>query len=341
MPSFSKLLTSLTGFGFGYLRDSRHAAHTFGQQSIRSNKTVPRFGFQYFVTINLNVAGTQILEKYQLSDEFQSLFPLIKSVELPAVRIDTGLMNEYNRKRISQTKVNFEPIKMVFHDVVDGRTMKLWQMYYEFYFNDGNADQSDEDSAFGYNIGAVKNDRYLFKDIEIVQVHNGRFNKVTLVNPRVSSFTPSGVAYDDNTTTDFTLTFEYEYLRYDISNERLTDEDKELFEHGEFMDLPSLAIATALNEKLESLNPLLKSDNPLLQRVGRNVQGAIGGVISKKTSGVVRGASSKAQDGLANIKPKASNPTPAEPRNPRNFKTNAKPSGGKYADSARSKFDKL
>ena len=35
------------------------------------------------------------------------------------------------------TKVMFEPIKMVFHDVADGKTLKFWDMYYRYYFADG------------------------------------------------------------------------------------------------------------------------------------------------------------------------------------------------------------
>lgn len=309
-------------------------------------------GFQYFVTINLNPIGTQLLDVYSLKEDYPSLFPLVKSVDLPTIKIDTDLMNEYNRKRISQTKINFDPIKMTFHDVVDGRTMKFWQMYYEFYFKDGNPFNSDEQKnqsdnvpnpnvytdKFGYNIAGVQDDRYLIKDIEIVQVHASKFNKVTLVNPRISSMTPGNLAYDNDNIIDFTLTFDYEYLRYDIKNEPLTEEDKEIFEYGEFMDLPTLALTSAVNDRLAGFNPLLQSDNPLAQRVGRNLQSALGGVIGSQASEITRGVTSSALDGLANISPKPTNPTIAPPSVPRNFKSKAKASLNTFADTTRSKF---
>jgi hypothetical protein len=352
MPSFSRLLTSLTGFGFGYFRDSRHAARTFDQQGIASIKTVPRMGFQYFVTMNLNPIGSELLEEYKLKEDFPSLFPLVKSVDLPSIKIDTDLLNEYNRKRISQTKINFDPIKMTFHDVVDGRTMKLWQMYYEFYFKDGTPFNTDEQKTqsddianpttftdkFGYNLTGVEDSRYLIRDIEIVQIHAAKFNKVTLVNPRISSMSPSGLAYENSTTTDFTVTIEYEYLRYDIKNEPLTDDDLELFRYGEFMDLPTLAFTSAVNDRLSGVNPLLKSDNPVAQRVGRNLQSSLGNVLGASTSGVTRGATSSALDGLANISPTPVNPTPIPKSNPRNFNSKAPTTSNNFKDTVRSKF---
>src|SRR5262249_40613553 len=47
-------------------------------------------------------------------------------------------LNQYNRKRLSQTKIMNEPVKIVFHDVADGKTLKFWEMYYRYYFQDGS-----------------------------------------------------------------------------------------------------------------------------------------------------------------------------------------------------------
>ena len=55
------------------------------------------------------------------------------------MQIETATLNQYNKKRISQTKINYNPISITFHDSVEGRTLRLWEMYYEYYFRDGLA----------------------------------------------------------------------------------------------------------------------------------------------------------------------------------------------------------
>jgi len=56
---------------------------------------------------------------------------------MPSVDIDTDILNQYNRKRVSQTRLQFKPMTLTFHDVADGKTLRFWEMYYEFYFKDG------------------------------------------------------------------------------------------------------------------------------------------------------------------------------------------------------------
>lgn len=358
MPSFSKLLTTLTGFGFGYYRDPRHAAHHFGQQGLTSTTTQPRLGFQYFVSINLTGEGAALLRdgRYRLDSEFAELFPMVKSVELPTIKIDTDKINEYNRHRITQTKVNFDPVRMIFHDTVDGRTMRFWQMYYEYYFKDGlNTNKEINTSvypkkyseSFGYNLSNVGNAKYLIDNIEIVQVHGSRYNKVTLHNPRISIFDPSTHAYDSSDLMEVSLTFEYEYATFEYLNERLDFSDDDVittgvgagtnfFNYGEFMDLPSLAISANISETLRSVNPLLKSNNPIVQRVGRNLQSSIDNVVGTKVSGVVRNVSASALDGLASIDPKPVNSTPSLPAKPRSFGS-AKSPASSFIDVARGK----
>jgi hypothetical protein len=168
-----------------------------------------------------------------------------------------------------------------------------------------------DNHSFGFNLQQVKNIRNLIKSIDIFQVHGGRFNKVTLVNPRISAFTHDNLNYStSDRTLELTFTFEYEYAYYTIQNLKLggqetqNDSSLEPFEHGEFLELTGLAFNNVINDFIESNNPLLKSDNPILQRVGKNVQSTIGSVTGSFISDkVVRRVTSSALDGLAKISP--------------------------------------
>lgn len=193
---------------------------------------------------------------------------------------------------------------------------------------------------FGYNLETVQNIRNLIQQIDIYQVHGGRFNQVTLVNPRVAAFTHDVLNYaEGGKTLELTFTFEYEYAYYTIQNLKLAggeennNSTKEQFEHGEFLELPALAFNATLLNFIESNNPLLQSDNPILQRVGKNVQASIGAVTGAFASDkVVRRTSASALNGLANISPTPYHPTSAAKISTRPFKSTATKDSTSYQD---------
>ena len=413
MPSFSSLLTSLTGMGFMYEKSARHATHTFNQDAQSLYRNQPRFPFEYYVNFNLNQVGTakEYISRFFNTADLSQIPPLVKTVEMPSMKIETTPLNQYNRKRLSQTKVTYEPIKMVFHDVADGKTLKFWEMYYRYYFADGSearindpvksqkknstmsietlldnitpainpnilglpssikslfgskmpsgansptntvGSKSDtqnivsdtlDNHNFGFNLPVVQNVRNLIQSIEIFQVHGGRFNRVTIVNPRVSAFTHDVLNYaSGDKTLELTFTFEYEYAFYTVQNLKLGGEEPnnhsslEPFSHGEFLELPALAFNASLNEFIESNNPLLQSDNPILNRIGKNVQSSIGATTGAFLSNTTRRVSASALDGLAQISPKPAAIASAPAVTARSFASSAKPTSGSYQDMNR------
>lgn len=410
MPSFSSLFTSLTGAGFFYQKNSRHATYNFNQDAQSLYRNQPRFPFEYYIDIKLNQVGTAgtYIQQFFNNPSWAQVQPLIKTVEMPSFKIQTDAINQYNRKRLSQTRIDFEPVKMVFHDVADGKTLKFWEMYYRYYFGDGNepgknqsrqpvgnpgpvtteqflknitpsfnpnitglpasikniftgqtsvsssptnqfGDKSATENivsdtlnnhAFGFNLPTVQNIRNLISAIDIYQVHAGRFNQVTLVNPRISAFTHDVLNYaEGGKTLELTFTFEYEYAYYTIQNLKLGGAEEnnnssiEQFEHGEFLELPALAFNASLLDFIESNNPLLQSDNPILQRIGKNVQSSLGVVTGSFASDkVVRRITSSALDGLANISPTPYHPTSAPAISTRPFNSTASRISTSYRD---------
>lgn len=412
MPSFSSLFTSLTGAGFYYTKSPRHATYNFNQDAQSLYRNQPRVPFEYYVNINLNQVGTAkaFVAKFFNSADLSQIAPLVKSVEMPSMKIGTDALNQYNRKRLSQSTISYEPIKMVFHDVADGKTLKFWEMYYRYYFADGfeparNAPKNVQTNSssmsvetlisnltpklnsnlanlpasvvsmfsgkkasatatntsgeksvlqnivsnqldnhnFGYNLPQVQNERNLIESIEIFQVHGGRYNSVTIVNPKISAFTHDVLSYAvGDKTLELTFTLDYEYAFYTMQNMKLGSSSGNRsesnnksstapFEHGEFLELPALAFNSRLVDFIESNNPLLQSDNPILNRIGKNVQSSIGSVTGAFLSDkVVRRASASALDGLAKI-----SPTPyANPSTPplvaRSFKSSAAAASSTY-----------
>lgn len=130
---FQNLLKDTAGgfFGSDYLRDYTHASKTFGPNQYQ-NAPKSKFLFHCYFNINSFVydldksLGTQ-----------QNFGLLVRDVKLPSYQFATHQMNQYNRKRIVQTKIKYNPVQFTFFDD-NGNTMnKLWAAYYTYYYNDG------------------------------------------------------------------------------------------------------------------------------------------------------------------------------------------------------------
>lgn len=123
----------LKGFlGNDYLKDYRHASKTF-----RSNgyELAPRQKFLFYVRFNINTTGIPGLKNI-FGEDKDSLSLLVKSAELPSYQIDTQYNNQYNRKRLTQSKINYQPVNIRFHDDGSDFARNLWFSYFNYYYKD-------------------------------------------------------------------------------------------------------------------------------------------------------------------------------------------------------------
>ena len=61
---------------------------------------------------------------------------MVKTAQLPGYTIDVGTMNQYNRKRVIQTKINYDPVTLTFHDDGGDNVRNLWYNYFAYYYKD-------------------------------------------------------------------------------------------------------------------------------------------------------------------------------------------------------------
>ena len=125
-------------FGSDYLRDYTHASKTFRTGSY---ELAPKHKFLFHVYFDINPAA------YNSNNTNYGL--AVKTVKLPSYNIATHELNQYNRKRIVQTKIKYDPIEIAFHDdggpvLKAGATVpnsggmirQLWQNYFNYHYND-------------------------------------------------------------------------------------------------------------------------------------------------------------------------------------------------------------
>ena len=128
------------GFTTGFfnspgLKDYQHASDTF-----RSNgyELSPRNKFLYHVFFNINTGQIKSLQNVYGSDEIATISLLVKSVDLPSYQISVDTMNQYNRKRLVQSKIEYNPINLVFHDDQSDIIRNMWYNYYTYYYKDAS-----------------------------------------------------------------------------------------------------------------------------------------------------------------------------------------------------------
>ena len=126
-------------FGGQGLKDYAHASKTF-----RTNgyEYAPRNKFLFHCYFNLN---TSLIP---------SLGAIFNNTEKPNIELSQKELNQYNRKRVVQKKINYQPVQVTLHDDGGDLIRNLWYNYYSYYYKDPN--QAYGPPAQNGSIGAVQ-----------------------------------------------------------------------------------------------------------------------------------------------------------------------------------------
>lgn len=119
-------------FGNDYLRDYTHASKAFTTNTYQYS---PKFKYLFHCYFNIN-ANVYDLDK-SVSGNSQNFGILVRDVKLPSYTFNTTQLNQYNRKRIVQTKIKYDPVTFTFLDDNSNTMNKMWAAYYTYYYNDG------------------------------------------------------------------------------------------------------------------------------------------------------------------------------------------------------------
>ena len=107
------------------LRDQQHASKMFTVDQFR---LAPKHNFLFHVAFNINqnaLTNPALVQRYG-----QEINMLVKGVDIPAITIQTEVLNQYNRKKVVQYQTNVREVKVKFHDDNMGLINHLWQQYY-------------------------------------------------------------------------------------------------------------------------------------------------------------------------------------------------------------------
>ena len=128
LQSFGQGVLSVPG-----LKDYTHASKTFLPNGYQ---LTPRLKFLYHVYFNINTGQIPQLQAAYGAGTVETIGMLVKNIELPKFKIDTAVMNQYNRKRIVQSKIRYEPSRVTFHDDQSDLIRNMWYNYFSYYYKD-------------------------------------------------------------------------------------------------------------------------------------------------------------------------------------------------------------
>lgn len=211
--AFTNFLSSAkSGYTDGYpiLKDYQHASRLYVDSTYAR---APKFGFLYYVQININ--PNAVLDKQWLEQrDSRNVGLLAKKADLPKFNIATETLNQYNRKTVVQTKLSYAPISIELHDDNSDITQNLWVNYYKHYYADSNysdkgaskvgsggTPESFRDTKYGttdYSYGRYDNELADTSDnfitsIDIFVLHQQNFTQYTLINPKITEWSHDNV----------------------------------------------------------------------------------------------------------------------------------------------------
>lgn len=215
------------------LRDYTHASKTFTSNQYELK---PRFKFLFHVSFTLNTTIPS-LNKFVTAGDVSSLSYVVKTVDLPKFKVQTEILNQYNRKRAVQTKIEYQPVNLTFHDDGGDVVRNLWYNYFSYYYKDpsqkylspnntnGSAGSSQNTpTGFDYNSRDIYSDDrtvndwgYIgesfrdgtssvnsdsgkppfFRDIRIYGMDQHKFAEYVLINPLINSWNHDTYNYSE------------------------------------------------------------------------------------------------------------------------------------------------
>jgi len=218
------------------VKDYKHASRLFVDNNYARS---PKYDWLYHVFFDVdsrisNLNAADITEAGML----------VKSVNLPNYTVDVKVQNNYNKKELIQTKLNYGEIAVTFHDDQSEVVRNLWYDYYTHYYRDNDGGYSDTSGhispnyhvnnkyqaqkgdfydKFGYSPGPGKKDaipvmppelsRY-FTAIRVYSLHQKRFSEYTLINPVITNFTHGTHNASSNGVLEHSMTISFTTVLY-------------------------------------------------------------------------------------------------------------------------------
>tara|TARA_B100000035_G_scaffold36440_1_gene27582 strand:- start:1911 stop:3173 length:1263 start_codon:yes stop_codon:yes gene_type:complete len=221
------------------------AHYLYGQQqTVGAISLVPRSKFNF--TVSMTHRNPAALGGLVTTD-----FERIASISMPGYAKKAQTLNQYNKKRVIQTGIDYAPITMLAYDTRDGEFEKFLKQYSEYYYA-GSMNYGSSFIEFNNKLAGTKLQEHknFITTLTILRV-NSRIdtNIIQIYNPMITNIDSDTLDYSDSGLVQYRITFIYE--GYDIrsnDNPILTNERGFVPENIQTLPEPPPAVTNGVED---------------------------------------------------------------------------------------------
>lgn len=156
------------------------------------------------------------------SDSLRTITSLVKNTTFPSASIETGIYNEYNRRRIHARKIQYQDINLSMGEVINHygaagdkhSVLEFWQSITSDLFNDtamtvSSNGEPNKNIPYGYRQGKKSySNPILFFDIFIISYNNTK--RIRMLNPFITTFNYDNLDYntDDQIIANMSISYD-------------------------------------------------------------------------------------------------------------------------------------
>jgi hypothetical protein len=260
------------------LRNDQLASIFYGANNPGQPMTmIPKVRYMYYANFILNPVAPTMDPQFLTTTALGSTSPgnisfKIKTIDKPKIDLTTVEMNQYNRKRLIYTKIEYLPFTVKLHNAVDGSAVQFWRDYFIYYFGDSRPkQQSDLDSiasgpaapifndSTGWGLRPISEYTDFFLRVDLYSLYGGgdgryrsangtgRCQLTSYLNPRITAIDFEQYDSTSSDTEEVSITFKYEAIQYNDVQNYLTKDDLSLFGFsvdGKHLEVSSMTNAT-------------------------------------------------------------------------------------------------
>lgn len=203
------------------------ASDVYGVTTTGTQSLLPRSKFQFSVIMTLvDASGTH------------KSFPLsrISSIDQPSYSARVSTLNQYNKKRLVQTGIDYSPIQLVAYDTRDAYIENFLKSYSQYYYgntmvvdtpgifkNDTINNTFNQRSGFsGTGMKPTSYEKYFINNMKIIRTSSeDDITVTTMYNLMITSIQLDTLNYSDSTPVQYTIGLNYE--GFDIKSGNKTE----------------------------------------------------------------------------------------------------------------------
>lgn len=211
--------------GTDYFRDFEHGSRVFRSGTMA---LAPRLKFLYHTYFTINPSLSEMTAAFGRT-RLTQVGLMTKSFQLPNFNVQTETLNQYNRARVVQTGVKYQPVTITLHDDGSDVVRSLWRQYYAYYYGDSRGSSPDvgrrgiyentqNKYSWGYSGEALNGSGTkppFFSDITVYGFNQKQSVGYRLVNPTIASWQHDTFDYSETGgTLEHQVSVEYEWVEY-------------------------------------------------------------------------------------------------------------------------------